>query len=255
MNKTIKNLCMLVLLTGSANLFAQPPGAQNGPPPSAQESAPFDVEGYWVSVVTEDWRWRMMVPPAGDFGSIPLNDAGEELALAWAPNDSDIESCLAFGGAGIIRYPGRLHISWQDEETLRIDFSAGSQTRLLHFDDESNPESVDPSLQGHTVAHWYKEPQTRGLGFGGRPRSFEGGNLRTVTSRLSPAFLQRNGIPYSAETEINDFYRVVDAPNGDRWLIVTSIITDPVYLSEEVIWSTHFKYEENGSNWEASECN
>ena len=44
---------------------AQPPGP---PPPqrSARESAPIDLTGQWVSIVTEDWRFRMVTPPAGD---------------------------------------------------------------------------------------------------------------------------------------------------------------------------------------------
>ena len=29
--------------------------------------------------------------------------------------------------------PGRLHITWQDADTLRIDTDAGTQTRLFHF--------------------------------------------------------------------------------------------------------------------------
>ncbi len=247
---SIIGLNMLMLLSTQA--LAQRDGPA-GPPPSPQEAAPFDMTGYWVSVVTEDWRWRMLVPPVGDLGSIPLNQAGEELANAWMPDGSDVESCLAFGGAGIIRYPGRLHISWEDEETLRIDFSAGSQTRLLHFnaDDSSAPAA---SLQGYTKANWYKERQTRGLGFGGPVRSFEGGNLRTSTSALSTGYLQRNGVPYSDQATVDDFYRVVETPRGERWLIVTSVISDPVYLREEIIWSTNFKYEANGDSWEPTSC-
>jgi hypothetical protein len=236
----------------SPAVFAQP-DRQTSSPPTPQQAAPFDMTGYWVSVVTEDWRWRMLVPPEGDAGSIPLNQAGEELANAWRADDSELETCLAFGGASIMRYPGRLHISWDDEQTLRIDFSAGNQSRLLHFGGDASTQ-MNASLQGYTTASWYKERQTRGLGFGGPVRSFEGGNLHSSTSHLSAAYLQRNGIPYSDQTSINDFYRVVELPNNERWLIVTSIITDPVYLREEIIWSTNFKYEPNGDNWEPGAC-
>ena len=37
-----------------------------------KEGAPVDLTGYWVSVVTEDWRWRMKTPPKGDVASLPL---------------------------------------------------------------------------------------------------------------------------------------------------------------------------------------
>lgn len=251
--KKLRSIIVFALIGILGSQVLAQPGRQEGPPPTPQQAAPFDMTGYWVSVVTEDWRWRMVVPPEGDTGSIPLNQAGEELANAWRADDSELETCLAFGGAGIIRYPGRLHISWDDEQTLRIDFSAGNQSRLLHFDGDASAQ-MSNSLQGYTTANWYKERQTRGLGFGGPVRSFEGGNLHSTTSHLTPAYLQRNGIPYSEQTTINDFYRVVELPNSERWLIVTSIITDPVYLREEIIWSTNFKYEANGENWDVSQC-
>ena len=38
--------------------------------------APEDLTGYWVSVVTEDWRFRMVTPAKGDFASVPLNGPG-----------------------------------------------------------------------------------------------------------------------------------------------------------------------------------
>jgi len=243
---------LVLLLTLSTNSFAQR-GGPPGPPPSAQEAAAFDMTGYWVSVVTEDWRWRMVVAPVGDLGSVPLNSVGTELANAWSPAADDIESCLAFGGAGIVRYPGRLHISWENEGTLRIDYSAGNQTRLLHFNEDSDAGSMNTSIQGYTTANWYKERQTRGLGFGGPVRSFEGGNLQTLTTNLLSAYLQRNGVPYSAEASVRDFYKVIDAP-GDKWLIVTSVVSDPVYLTQDWITSTNFKYEPNGDNWNPTAC-
>lgn len=255
MNLKTTNIFILVLsATFSVNVSAQR-GGPAGPPPSAQQAAPFDMTGYWVSVVTEDWRWRMLVAEAGDVeNGIPLNQAGRELAEAWSPDNNEMESCLAFGGAGIMRYPGRLHITWQDEETLRIDFSAGEQTRLLHFNTALNSGAMTPSLQGFTTTNWYKERQTRGLGFGGPVRSFEGGNLKSLTRNLSPAFLQRNGVPYSDQTIIEDSYKVIEAPNGDRWLIITSVVTDPVYLRQSWITSTNFKYEENGDKWDPITC-
>lgn len=245
---------LVVLIALSANSFAQR-GGPAGPPPSPQEAAPFDMTGYWVSVVTEDWRWRMLDAEPGDVrNGIPLNQAGIELAEAWRPDEGELQSCLTFGGAGIMRYPGRLYISWEDEETLRMDFSAGEQTRFLHFNSDDSASVAALSLQGYTTANWHKERQTRGLGFGPPVTSFEGGNLRARTMNLLPAFLQRNGIPYSDQTTILDYYKVINAPNGDRWLIVTSVVSDPVYLQQDYITSTNFKYEENGDNWDPITC-
>src|SRR4029078_1714222 len=94
-----------------------------------------DLTGYWVSVVTEDWRWRMATPPKGDYQSLPLTAAARRVADAWDPAKDEAagEQCKPFGAGNIIRQPGRLHITWENDNTLRIDFDAGTQTRLLHF--------------------------------------------------------------------------------------------------------------------------
>jgi hypothetical protein len=68
-------------------------GAPAGPPPTPQAAAPIDVTGYWVSIVNEDWRWRMVTPPKGDVASVPLNAEGTKVANAWDPSSDG--SCLA----------------------------------------------------------------------------------------------------------------------------------------------------------------
>src|SRR5579864_8551569 len=60
-----------------------------GPPPGprgpAKVVAPIDLTGYWVSIVTEDWRFRMITPPKGDVVGVPLNAAGRKIADTWDP--------------------------------------------------------------------------------------------------------------------------------------------------------------------------
>src|SRR6188474_939587 len=105
-------------------------------PRTGRQLAPVDLTGTWVSVVTEDWRWRMVTPPKGDVASIPVSAEGRKAAASWnldADNASG-NQCKAFGVGGIMRKPGRLRISWQDDQTLKLDFDAGTQTRLLRFD-------------------------------------------------------------------------------------------------------------------------
>jgi hypothetical protein len=92
--------------------------AQVGPPPplrhvSAKEAAPEDITGYWVSVVTEDWRWRMLTPAKGDKTSVPLNPEGVKFANAWdaAKDEAEHEQCKAYGAPGLMRLPTRLHIT------------------------------------------------------------------------------------------------------------------------------------------------
>src|SRR5947207_3120223 len=122
---------------------------------TAKAVAPIDLTGYWVSVVSEDWRHRMMTPRKGDYESLPLNAEGTRVADTWdltKDNQSNLQ-CKAFGIGGIMRQPGRLHIAWQDDNSLKIDFDAGTQTRLLNFD-KSKQASGDKTWQGYSAADW-----------------------------------------------------------------------------------------------------
>jgi hypothetical protein len=102
---------------------------------AGQRPAPhIDVTGYWVSVVTEDWRWRMLTPPKGDYASVPLNAEGRRVADTWAPAKASSDGCKAYGAAALMRMPGRLHITLENDTTLKIEADAGAQTRLMHFD-------------------------------------------------------------------------------------------------------------------------
>ena len=88
------------LAFGQKALAQFPPGPP-GPPPPPRASAPIDLTGTWVSVINEDWRWRMVTPPCGDFPGIPLNPAGRKTAESWAPATDG--SCQAFGAAALLR--------------------------------------------------------------------------------------------------------------------------------------------------------
>ena len=55
--------------------------------------------------------------------------------------------------------PGRLHITWQDDQTLKIETDNGQQTRLLHFD---ATESKGGDWQGYSKASWEVVPAGRG---------------------------------------------------------------------------------------------
>jgi len=131
-------LVIAILAASSIAIAAQgPPGGRGAPQPprTPRAAAPVDFSGYWVSVVTEDWRWRMVTPARGDFAGVPLNAAARKLGQAWDPAKDEAEGnqCKAYGAAGIMRMPGRLHITWQDDTTLKIDTDQGTQTRVFHF--------------------------------------------------------------------------------------------------------------------------
>src|SRR2546427_5093716 len=138
-------------------LLAPVVSAQQASPPTARATAPFDITGYWVSVVTEDWRWRMVTPAKGDAISIPVNAAGQQAANAWdyAKDMAAGNQCRAYGAGGLMRLPTRLHITWQDDNTLKLETDAGQQTQLFRFDRSQSPlAAAGRTLQGNATAQW-----------------------------------------------------------------------------------------------------
>src|SRR5579871_654092 len=134
MKKTFALAFALAAAT-SINVVAQqragaPPAAPT-PPQTAKSGAPIDLTGNWVAIITEDWRWRMLTPPKGDYASLPLNPEGRRVADTWdlAKDDAGGLACKPYGIGNIMRMPGRLRISWQDDRTLKAEFDAGTQTR------------------------------------------------------------------------------------------------------------------------------
>lgn len=219
-------------------------------PPTARASAPIDLTGTWVSIVTEDWRWRMVTPARGDYQSVPINAEAKRVADTWDPAKDTAagEQCKAYGAAAIMRVPTRLRISWVDDSTLRVETDAGMQTRLLRFG--ASPAPAGPlTWQGHSVAQW--ETGRRGTG-AGTPRMF--GNLKVVTTRMRAGYLRKNGIPYSANAVLTEWWDVHREPNGDQWLVVTSLIDDPTYLQLQYVTSPNFKKEPDNSKWDPTPC-
>src|SRR5678816_1208301 len=150
---------------------------------SGRQGAMFDITGQWVAVVDEDWRWRMVTPPKGDTSSVPLNPSGRRVAASWdlAADRTQGRLCKAFGGPGLIRQPGRIRIRWENDNTLVMEFDAGMQTRRLYFG--TPPAPGGRSLQGYSIANWFKQAQNRGIfGRGGGPVSYT--HLTLPTSDL-----------------------------------------------------------------------
>jgi len=242
-------LLALVLAAGARTVAQgqQAPAAAQ-PPATPRGRAPIDLTGYWVSIVNEDWRWRMVTPPKGDVASVPLNAEGTKVANAWDPATDG--SCLAYGAAGLMRIPTRLNISWQDDRTIKIETDAGQQTRVLHFDAGTPP--AQRSLQGYSVAQWEPAPQP-GRG-GGAPQVPKFGNLKVTTTNLTAGWLRKNGVPYSENATVTEYFDRFKAPNNDEWLVVTTIVSDAKYLNQDFVTSTHFKKEPNGAKWAPSPC-
>jgi len=211
-------------------------------PATPRVTAPFDPTGYWVAIISEDWRWRMITPAKGDFPSIPMSREGQRLADAWdaAKDEAAGEQCRAYGAPGLMRAPTRLHITWQDDNTIRLDSDYGGQTRLLRFSKTSAAQGAN-TWQGVSTAEWI-------MAAGGR------GSMKSVTTQLRPGYLRKNGVAYSAKTVFTEYWDLHIEANGDQYLVDTNIVEDPVYLQSPWITAIHFKKEPDGGKWDPSPC-
>jgi hypothetical protein len=243
-------LVALVLIAPS-RLEAQR-GAPAGPPPTAQQFAPVDVTGVWETIVNEDWRWRMVTPAKGDYQSVTLNAAARKVADSWDP-DRDTAAgmqCKAYGAAAVMRHPGRIRISWQDPNTLKIETEAGTQTRLLHFAPTQPAASEADTWQGQSVAQWQLPQVVGGRNAGER----KGTTIKVTTTKLRPGYLRKNGIPYSANASVIEYFNVLTGPNSDPLLLVSNFVYDDQYLTQPFATSTHYRKLGAGAPWTPEPC-
>jgi len=226
----------------AAALAASPPGTHaqataSGQPRAARASAPIDLTGYWVSFVTEDWRYRMVTPPRGDYGRVPVSREALRILNAWNPaaDGAAGEACKSYGAAALMGVPGRFRITWQDDNTLRIDSDTGMQTRLFRFG--SVPAGrAERTWQGTSVARW------------------DARSLAVETRNMRAGYLRKNGVPYSESATLTEYFDVAPHPGGGQLLVVTAVVVDPQYLELPYIVSTNFKKEADGAGWDPTPC-
>ena len=228
------------VVTFSLTLDAQRGGRGRaaGPALSPRQAAPIDLTGLWVSPIIEDWKYRMVTPSKGVFDAIPLNPEGRKLGESWDPAKDEAagEQCRAYGAGGIMRLPGRLRISWQDDTTLKVETDTGTQTRLLRFG--SVPAPTEATWQGHSVAQWNAAAR----------------NLRVVTTSLRAGYVRKNGAPYSEKATVSEYWNLNEMPNGDRWLTVISKVEDPQYFTRAYTTSSDFKKLTAETGWNPTPC-
>ena len=238
----------VVVTLGLASVSAQQ-GRGAAAPANARSAAPVDLTGYWVSVVSEDWQWRMVTPAKGDYASLPLNPEGIRVANQWNPAEEG--SCKAYGAAAIMRMPGRVQIAWEDENTLKIDTDAGQQTRRLRFNATAPAAARD--AQGQSRAQWEVTGPGLPERLGGVPQASRWGTLKVVTTNMRAGWLRKNGVPYSENAVMTEYFdRFSDGV--DEWFTVTTMVDDPTYLTQPLVVSSNFKKERDGSKFAPAPC-
>ncbi|HWG77128.1 MAG TPA: hypothetical protein VN660_10105 [Steroidobacteraceae bacterium] len=254
---TLALLVSLAALTGAyAQDAAEGPGA---PTPSAKAAAPIDLTGYWESMITYEWEIRMLTPRPGDHDGVPLKPAAMQIMNAWDPAKDTAagQQCKSYGAPLLMRLPERLHITWQDDQTLKLETDAGEQTRLFRFTASAAAEHGPRTWQGYSLAEWHRY-QVGARGSPGsdqfNPGRTQGGELKVITTNLKAGYIRKNGIPYSESTKLLEYYDVIQDGSGSRLIMLTSDITDPVYLYYPYISTSQFLQQPSAAGWEPSAC-
>jgi len=210
-----------------------------------------DLTGYWVSLITEDWRLRMLTPAKGDYVGIPLTAAAARVADAWNParDAAGGQQCRSYGAAAIMFRPEELRIGWEDNEaTLSVSVDAGMQTRLLHFGG-TVPVSFQPTWQGYSSATWVARTTP---GFVQSPP--EAQYLHVITTHMLPGYLRQNGIPYSAQAVLTEDFDLVSVQGEQPYLTDTTTVADPLYLEYPLVLSPIFEKQPGAAGWDPAPC-
>lgn len=222
---------------------------QSATPQTGKAAAPFDPTGYWVSMITQNWRLRMFPPAKGDYLGLPLTPAAKKIADEWDPAKDEAAGlqCRSYGAANIMNLPERLHIAWQDDNTLRMDIDAGTQTRLLRFGKPAPSDKA--SWQGDSVASW---DARRGSEIA--PSSAHAKYLKVTTTHMLSGYVRRNGVPYSENAVLTEYYDYSAEPGGSPMLFITTIVEDPLYLDNPLILTAQFKKQTDAAGWDPTPC-
>src|SRR5262249_39340121 len=143
------------------------------------------------------------------------------------------KQCMAYGAPTILRQPGRLRITWVDENSLRLDMDAGKQTRLVVFGLPRAPVG-EATPQGDSSALW-QTPQVKRSnaweissadantnGSSASEMRKPGSTLKVVTTHLKPGYLRNNGVPFSSNAVLTE-YLDLHSDAGQEYLVITSI--------------------------------
>ena len=250
--RSIFFVAFLLTLLAATLAFGQGRGGGGrgpaAPPKPPREAAPIDLTGYWAAVVTTDWRWRMTVPPKGDYQGIPVNAEARKMGDAWDPAKDEAagEQCRSYGAPNIMKVPGRLHITWVDDRTLKMETDSGQQTRTFHF---GAPQGQGGDWQGVSVANW----DAVSFGNGLVSRDVPSGAMKVVTTRFKPGYLQKNGVPYSANGVLTEYFDVIKDSAGD-YLVDSITFEDPTYLTSRYETAVTFKKQPDATGWNPQPC-
>jgi hypothetical protein len=75
-----------------------------------------------------------------------------------------------------------------------------------------------------------------------------------MTTNMRAGYLRKNGVPYSENALLTEYFDVAPLPNGDQLLVVTAIVEDSSYLTQPFVVSSHFRKQADAKGWDPTPC-
>ena len=201
-----------------------------------------------MSVVNEDWRYRMVTPAKGDYKGVPITREALQIVNAWNPaaDEAAGNQCKSYGAAAIMRVPdahphhlaGRQHAEARDRRR-HADAAISSLARRRRL-------PAQPTWQGQSLARWERPGR-------GNP-AVKLGSLTVTTTNMKAGYLRKNGVPYSDAARVTEYFDLSPMPGNGQLIVVTTIVDDPRYLTQPFVVSSQFKKEADGSKWDPTPC-
>ena len=190
--------------------------------------AQVDLNGAWdhPSIFgQEDAPDRGQGPEIGDYLGLPLNAAGMRKAETYSGSWLSIpeHQCTPHPAAYQMWGPNTLMINTDYDYTrrvpkaIRLDGTFGID-RTIWLDGRAHPppEALH-TFEGFSTGHW------------------QGDTLVVETTHLKPGWLRRNGTPTSELATMLEYFT-----NFEDYLLVTTIVDDPVYFAEPFVRTTEY---------------
>jgi glyoxylase-like metal-dependent hydrolase (beta-lactamase superfamily II) len=196
--------------------------------PNLAAVAQVDFAGEWEHPGVfghEDIIDRGSGPEIGDYLGVPLNEAGLRKAESYSGSWLSVpeHQCTPHPAAYQTWGPNTLIVNKMYDRIrrvvigIRLDGTYGLD-RIVWMDGRPHPpEEALRTFNGFSTGHW------------------EGDTLIVETSHMKLGWLRRNGTPTSERARMIEYYT-----RFDDYLMVTTVIEDPIYLSEPFVRTTEY---------------
>jgi len=71
---------------------------------------------------------------------------------------------------------------------------------------------------------------------------------------MKAGYATRNGVPFSNNATLTEYFDLVKEKSGVEYLILTSTLEDPTYMSQPMWTATHFKKQSDATNFTPVSC-